>query len=79
MSDLDFDQLIHTPEGRLVIEVMQGRRLPLMIAMQDRGELIFWYPPVILENMANDAERTLEWVRLLEEHARRLQDTVPKQ
>jgi hypothetical protein len=79
MSDLDFDQLVHTPEGRLVIEVMQGRRLPLMIAMQDRGELIFWYPPVILENMANDAERTLEWVRLLEEHARRLQDTVPKQ
>jgi hypothetical protein len=58
---------------------MQGRRLPLMIAMQDRGELIFWYPPVILENMAGDAERTLEWVRLLEEHARRLQDTVPKQ
>ena len=79
MSDLDLDQLVHTPEGRLVLEVLQSRRLPILIAMQDKGELIFWYPPTVLQNFTSDSERMLEWVRLLEEHARLLQDMVPKQ
>lgn len=80
MSDLDFDQLIHTAEGRLVIEVLQQRRLPLMIAIQDKGEVTFWYPPTaVLAEMEKDSERLLEWVRLLEEHARLLQNMAPKQ
>ena len=79
MSDLDLDELVHTPEGRLVLEVLQSRRLPLMIVMQDRGEIIFWYPPTVRENLEHDSERMLEWVRILEEHTRLLQDTVPKQ
>jgi len=78
--DLDFDQLIHTAEGRLVIEVLQQRRLPLMIAIQDKGEVTFWYPPTaVLDQMTKDSERLLEWVRILEEHARGLQNLVPKQ
>jgi hypothetical protein len=79
VSDLDVDQLIHTAEGRLVMEVLQARRLPLLIAMQDKGEVTFWYPPSVLDNLTGDSERMLEWVRLLEEHARLLQGTVLKQ
>ena len=79
MSDLDLDQLIHTPEGRLVLEVLQSRRLPLLIAATDKGEVIFWYPPSVLDNMLRDPERLLEWIRLLEEHVQQLTAQVPKQ
>jgi hypothetical protein len=79
LSDLDLDQLVHTPEGRLVLEVLQSRRLPILIAIQDKGEISFWYPPTVLNNLTGDGERMLEWVRILEEHARLLQDMVPKQ
>jgi len=80
VSDLDFDQLIHTAEGRLVIEVLQQRRLPLMIAIQDKGEVTFWYPPTaVLEELTKDPERLLEWVRILEAHAMELQGMAPKQ
>jgi hypothetical protein len=79
MSDLDLDQLIHTADGRLVLEILQARRLPIMIAIADKGEVTFWYPPSVLENLATDSERMLEWVRLLEEHAQALQATVMKQ
>jgi len=79
MSDLDFDQLIHTAEGRLVLEVLQARRLPLLMALQDKGEVTWWYPPSVLDNLIADQERLLEWVRLLEAHAQQLQSLVPKQ
>jgi hypothetical protein len=62
-----------------VIEVLHARRLPLLIAMQDKGEVTFWYPPTVLQNLEGDSERMLEWVRILEEHARQLQATVTKQ
>jgi hypothetical protein len=79
VSDLDLDQLVHTPEGRLMLEVLQGRRLPLMVCIQDKGEVVFWYPPKILNNLMTDGERLIEWTRLLEEHAARMLDQVPKQ
>jgi len=79
VSDLDFDQLIHTAEGRLVIEVMQARRLPLLIAVTSGAEVNFWYPPSVLENLLGDPERMLEWVRLLEGHVEQLQALVPRQ
>jgi len=79
LSDLDIDQLIHTAEGRLVLEVMQGRRLPIMVVMQDKGEMVFWYPPAVLNNLLPDAERLLEWVRILEDHTARMQALVTKQ
>jgi hypothetical protein len=79
VSDLDFDQLIHTAEGRLVIEVMQARRLPILIAATAGSELVFWYPPSVLDNLLADPERMLEWVRLLENHVEQLQALVPRQ
>jgi hypothetical protein len=79
VSDLDFDQLIHTAEGRLVIEVMQARRLPLLIAVTSGSEMMFWYPPSVLDNLLADPERMLEWVRLLENHVEQLQALVPRQ
>ena len=77
MSDLDLDELIHTPEGRLVLEVLQSRRLPIVIVMQNQGEMIFWYPPRVMENLQT-SEGLLEWTRLLEEHIARLQAGIRK-
>ena len=79
MSDLDFDELVHTPEGRLVIEVLQARRLPALIVMQDKGEMIFWYPQRVRDNIENNSEMMFEWIRLLEENISRLQAGVRKQ
>jgi hypothetical protein len=79
MSDLDLDQLIHTPEGRLVMDVLNRRRLPLMIVLQDKQEAVFWYPPVVLTNFDNDAERACEWIRLLEDHVAQLRKRYPVQ
>ncbi len=79
MSDLDLDELVHTPEGRLIIEVLQSRRLPIMIAIQDKGEITFWYPPKILSNFDADQEVLLEWIRLLEEHVAQLRKRCPVQ
>jgi len=79
MSDLDFDQLVHTAEGRLVLEVLQGKRIPLLITVVDKGEVAFWYPPTINDNLRGDPERMLEWVRILEAHIQQLQATVTKQ
>ena len=79
VSDLDFDELIHTPEGRLVLEVLQQRRLPLVVALQDRGEVVWWYPPAVLANLTGDSERMLEWIRLLEGHIEQLSAMVVRQ
>lgn len=79
MSDLDLDQLIHTPEGRLVLEVLQSRRLPIMIVVQDKGEMTFWYPPSVQRNMDADQEILLEMIRLLEEHVAQLRARCPIQ
>jgi len=78
VSDLDLDELIHTAEGRLVLEVLASRRLPVMIVMQDRGEIIFWYPPRVRENLESDSEGMLEWTRVLQEHIDRLQAGIRK-
>ena len=78
MSDLDIDQLIHTPEGRLVLEVLQSRRLPVLIVMQDKGEMIFWYPQKVLNNFS-DQELLLEWMRILEDHITQLRKQCPVQ
>ncbi len=78
MSDLDLDELVHTPEGRMVIEVLQGRRLPVMVVMQDRGEMTFWYPKLVQEGL-RETDRLMEWVRLLEEHVKQLQERAVKQ
>lgn len=79
MSDLDLDELVHTPEGRLVLEVLQARRLPICIIIQDKGEMTFWYPPKVQENMDSDQELLLEMIRIFEEHVAQLRARCPVQ
>jgi hypothetical protein len=79
VSDLDLDELVHTPEGRLVLEVLNQRRLPILIAMSDKGEITFWYPPSVLRNFDADQEGLLEWIRILEEHVSQLRARCPIQ
>ena len=79
MSNLDLDSLIHTPEGRLVLEVLNRRRMPLLIVMQDKNDLVYWYPPMIQDALDSDAEKAHEWIRLLEEHAAQLRKRYPVQ
>src|SRR6266404_6309427 len=79
MSDLDLDQLIHTPEGRLVMEVLNSRRLPMCIIISDKGEIVFWYPPKVLGNFDGDQELLLEWIRILEDHVEQLRKRCPVQ
>lgn len=79
MSDLDLDQLVHTPEGRLVLEVLQARRLPLLIMIQDKGEVTFWHPPSVQNNMDANPEGTMEMAQLLEDYATALRARCPKQ
>lgn len=61
------------------LEVLQARRLPLLIILANQGEIVLWYPPSVLQNLLTDPERLLEWIRLLEEHVAQLTAQVPKQ
>jgi hypothetical protein len=79
VSDLDLDELIHTPEGRLVLEVLQSRRLPILIVIQDKGEMTFWYPPRVRENLENDNDVAMEWMRIVEDHLNQLRARATKQ
>ena len=79
MSDLDLDQLVHTPEGRLVLEVLQGRRLPILIVLQDKGELVMWYTPAVMHGMDDNPERAHAWIQYLQDHIQQLKERYPVQ
>jgi hypothetical protein len=76
MSDLDFDELVHTAEGRLVLEVIQQRRLPILIVVADRGDIVFWHPPTVADNMVANPEGILQMAQLLEDYAAALRGRV---
>jgi len=49
-----------------------------MIVVQDKGEMTFWYPPRVRENIENDNEIAMEWMRMLEAHLEQLRARMVK-